>query len=218
MTRQEQIVERLIGEGLDEATAMIVAGALDRTTTLADIVDAWVTDGRFGPRPRVHGYSPQELAEELGTRREVFATLFLLHGDAESAMTVLGYPNHEPLAAERKLLISAFGERDPYLLPEEAKRLVERLGEGDPDIWRAAVLWASEGEMPDFPEVFSYTPKKLDRFLGRPSLVFGALKGLRSRIGNTDAQMAIHELIALDTLIQPNRAVLQEEGGNAKRW
>ena len=68
--------------------------------------------------------------------------------------------------------------RAQHLEDERANRLARRIAEADDDIWAAALLWASTGEMPTEPAVEGQTPARLSTRLS-PSQTFTALMGLR---------------------------------------
>jgi hypothetical protein len=71
---------------------------------------------------------------------------------------------------------------------DRAERLARRIAEADDDIWRAALAWASTGEMPAEPAIEGQTPATLNARLS-PSQTFTALMGLR-----TDPERALSAL------------------------
>jgi hypothetical protein len=62
---------------------------------------------------------------------------------------------------------------------DRAGRLARRIADADDDIWQAALIWASTGEMPTEPTVEGQTPARLNARLS-PSQTFTALMGLRT--------------------------------------
>jgi hypothetical protein len=74
--------------------------------------------------------------------------------------------------------------------PDRAERLARRIAEADEDIWQAALLWASTGEMPSGPTVEGRTPARLSIGLS-PSQTFTTLMALRSIRNARRARSAI---------------------------